>query len=490
MNSQKFYFFKKILSSFLIFTFILSSTFLAIPAKKADAQWVVHDPLQSIINAVTAGATPVSAGSNVISSTNSVVNILKEYVLKPIAWAIAQQMLQSITTQTVKWINSGFNGNPAYITNPDQFFLNVGDSAVTQALGKNGGLLNKICTPFQPQIRLALVQQYINENQLGSCSLGQVVKNYDAWTQNFENGGWNSWFAVTQNTQNNPYGAYLAAQNELQQNIYTKQNQKTQQLNWGQGFLSYQKCTKRSAPSAPTNNGNVTAQYDEDGNIVGVTGNAAGGIGADGLPTRDNSGIATSMVAGYGNGADAFDAEGKLGGNCDQAETVTPGSVIKDSLGKSLGASVDKLNLINDINQIASALLQQAFKAVVGSATSGLRGLTSSSSGNSVSPIDQLLKDSQAQTNKDIQNAPNGLPSSVQDVIDTNSGTTPLTPTIDENALANQIKKTADTITTDSNKNLPPDDKGLLAPDTKSATTTKITSVQGYIPQTLICLVE
>src|SRR3990167_52156 len=56
----------------------------------------------------------------------------KEYGLDSIATIVAKNIIKKLTAQTVNWINSGFKGNPAYVTNPGQFFLDIGDNEASR----------------------------------------------------------------------------------------------------------------------------------------------------------------------------------------------------------------------------------------------------------------------------------------------------------------------------------------------------------------------
>lgn len=333
--------FKKILSSFFAIFFIFSAIFFTVPAKEARAQWLVFDASNTIQNTITA--------------VSQVAGHLKEFGLDNIAWAISKQILQQLTAQTVNWINTGFKGNPAYITNPSQFFMNVGDNTVIDALGKNGGILNQLCTPFKAQIRLALVSNYLQQNKIGQCSISTAIRNYDAFTQDFSQGGWEGWFSMTQNLQNNPYGSYLAAQDQLSLEVSNQSSKYKEQLSWGKGFLSYEKCPKNVPYGPPIQ---TIRPVDDQGNPI---------ENAD--PLLSVPAVQPAHTSG--------------------CETVTPGSVIQDELGKALGSGVDKLEVADELNEIFAALLNQAFKAAVGGIAGGLRG-ASNSSGGSQSLVSQL----------------------------------------------------------------------------------------------------
>jgi hypothetical protein len=259
----------------------------------------------------------------------------KDYGLDSIAHIVAQQAIQKLTAQTVNWINSGFKGNPAYITDPGQFFLDIADQEASRFLSNSN--MNALCAPFRAEVRLALTKSYLAERspQNFSCTLTKVKENFEQFTEDFSQGGWDSWFEVTQNSQNNPYGAYLEAKNSLSTVIGTRQAKYVDQLSWGQGFLSYEVCDGTKAHN------NVTGE-DE----------------------------------------------------CSHTKTVTPGSVINDQLKQHLGTGVSSLVQADEINEIVSALFGQLINKVMGSV--GLLGASEPGSGSGGSSLtDDFLDESE-----------------------------------------------------------------------------------------------
>lgn len=158
-----------------------------------------------------------------------------------IAIAIARLALEQILQATTDWVRNGFEGNPAYATDPEQFFTDIADNIAGEFIA--GSDLGFLCSPFQTRIRLALQRSYTQRRQF-RCSLTDVVTNIDAFYNDFSQGGWDAWFVMTQNDINNPYGAYLQAQIELDSRIAKAVGLQSQQLNWNSGFLSWSECIK------------------------------------------------------------------------------------------------------------------------------------------------------------------------------------------------------------------------------------------------------
>lgn len=287
---------------------------------------VVVDPTNLVQNTVSAVANPITA-------TMTTLEKVKHYVLDPLAWAVAKRMINRLTVQTVNWINSGFQGNPAYLTEPGQFFLNVGDDVASKFLSETS--LSQLCTPFKAEVRLALLKNYLStdSSENYSCRLDILKNNYDQFTQDFSVGGWDGWFEVTQNSQNNPYGVYIDTQNQLAKKIGESVQKYQKQLDYGDGFFSFEVC-----PQGQT----VTQQQIDDGLAMG-----------------------DPNYVGW-----------KAGDCWVKKETSTPGKVIEQQLEGQLGSGIRQLELADSFNEIVSALVTQLVGKITagGGNGGGLRG--------------------------------------------------------------------------------------------------------------------
>ncbi len=281
-------------------------------------------------------------------------NTTKEYGLDSVAYMVAKTVTRKLTQKTVNWINNGFKGNPGYLTDPEQFFLNVGDDLASQFLSQAG--VNKLCSPFKAQVRLALAKNYINDDNNYSCTLSILQNNYNAFTQDFTQGGWQGWFEITQNQQNNPYGAYLAAKNELSMQVGTEVNSKQKEIELGSGFLSYKRCPR----------GAITI---------------------------------TDPVT-------------LIPGCSVKEETVTPGTVISDQIKETLGTKWGELVSADEFNEIITALVSQLIEQVAGNA-SGLLGASERTTRNNgtqaPSLVDQIAAEAQPIVNYQISATPGSI---------------------------------------------------------------------------------
>lgn len=274
---------------------------------------IVYDPTNWIQNALSAARELIS--NALLSSLQ-----IKEYVLDGIAFAIINMMIQQMSNDIISWINSGFQGDPAFVRNFDSFLTGIGDRAVGEFIGGTE-LGQYLCSPFRIQIQYALELQYTATRNFGapsnSCTLSGIEQNIQNFMNgNFIAGSWSDWFRITQNPQYNAHGAMLMAQEKLSMNMANAKSQQTNQLGWGDGMMSAQEC--------------VQTIYNNDGTT-----------------------------------------------ECLEYRTVTPGTAIEDSLNEALAAPGQRIQVADEINEIFAALFNQLVTQAF-SGVGGLLGLTGS----------------------------------------------------------------------------------------------------------------
>ena len=361
---------------------IIATIFLVaemVSAPLAHAQ-VVTDILTEVESAFSAVATTYSQVSDAYMQ-------IKVTVLDPLAWTLAKQLLQSITSSVVNWINSGFKGNPAFISNPQGFFLDVADQA-TGGFIANSGPLSSLCSPFNLDIRLNLALQNTQKpQQRYACTLSTIINNVKnshvgisgTVTQNgqtiagggvnasinggasingfmngdFSQGGWPAFISMTTEPQNNYMGATLTAQADLQTQISSRQASIKADVSAGGGFMSYQKCDVL---------GTVTNDMDADQ--------------ADAIAGNDPN--VTTVV----------NSDGSI--TYQICHTETPGSTISAALNKQLGSGSDSLVQASMFDEILSAAFNQLLKTVL---TGGLKSSSQPGSGGTASVMSTLSTD-------------------------------------------------------------------------------------------------
>ncbi|HEY4528264.1 MAG TPA: hypothetical protein VJJ48_00350 [Candidatus Paceibacterota bacterium] len=283
--------FKKFITLCLITSFITPLFFLPHQAKKAEAF--------------------LGFGDLVLDIKQWVDKISDSY-----AMIIVQPIIDRIVASTVKWAQSGFEGNPAYVTNPKQYFTDIADGVAGEFI--LGTDLAYLCSPFQANIKLSLTQQYYEPTPF-QCTLTDIVGNIDDFYGDFSKGGWDAWFSMTQVPTNNPYDAYLKAKIELDSRIASAAGAQKNELDWNQGFLSWSDCLQKNPPAF--------VPGEDDGTEYGS------------VPKPNPHHV-----------------PGKAEGECiRRGQTQTPGSTIKDQLDKVLPTGLEKLVKVEHIDQLVSA---------------------------------------------------------------------------------------------------------------------------------------
>ena len=191
-----------------------------------------------------------------------------------IAYCIVNSIIQYVANSTIAWAKSGFNGNPAFIQNPEGFFQTIADQQANQfisgiAYGPN------ICSNFRSDLGVALSQSYgaqantTTGAQLQlSCSMagggngisyggsavgvvpapgnGPQVGGVSSGGSSGPSGFWSGWNATRLN-ENNLAGAFIQATNMMSTQIQKKVNTTQTEVNNNGGWLNFKKCTDNAA---------------------------------------------------------------------------------------------------------------------------------------------------------------------------------------------------------------------------------------------------
>lgn len=310
---------------------ILVAMFIAGTPQKTHALGaeIVYDPTNFVVNSLTSSATSLlSEAYNVKEGIGG-----SGLGLDTIGWTLGKVAIQTMTKSVVNWINSGFNGSPAFATDLSNRLLQVADEAAGSFITT---LLNDplLRSPFQSRVAQTVAGFYYlatSENafaQRNRYTLHEITP-YDVEFLNgdFAKGGFEAWFWALSGPQNNPYGAQMLAEQELARQISEAVGVQITELDWGNGFLSWRECEDKSGTSTEVN--------------LGTPPPASGGK------------------------------------NCGPIET--PGSVIQSQINQTLGLTGDQLVSADEINEVVSALMSQLVTQVLGG--TGLSGVSSVSSG-------------------------------------------------------------------------------------------------------------
>ncbi|MDD2935437.1 MAG: hypothetical protein PHX25_03105 [Candidatus Pacebacteria bacterium] len=289
--------FTKIITLFLIIIIVFVSVF-SLKTQKTEA---------------LGAELVIEVGANLFSNMESMI---KEIGLDSIAWYAKDIIVRQLVTSTVNWINSGFEGSPAYITDFEGFLTDVGDDITGQIINETG--LNFLCDPFALDIRLALENDFMERDNL-DCKLSDVVDNIGGSIDDIsntmgENWDWDAWISITQNSSNNPFSSYIDTSIRIQNTIFEKEQQQSAQIQWADGYISIPFCE--------------TQEVEENGTIH------------------------------YNK----------------QCQIKTPGKLISESLNEQLSWGGQELISADEIDEIVSALLAQLLNQIL-TGDGGLRGV-------------------------------------------------------------------------------------------------------------------
>ncbi|MGM0628923.1 MAG: hypothetical protein ACQESA_00670, partial [Patescibacteria group bacterium] len=167
----------------------------------------------------------------------------KEYVEDEVAWFFVKEIINStIVDEMLSWVKSSFNGEPAFIKDPGNFFSSMGEGVFDKIISEN---FEDLCDDFGGEngaVAEAIKHKYVESKDMEqsySCTLEDVIDNYDDFVSgNFYQGGWDGFFALSQNSKNNPYGAYLKADIDMQNEVIRNAELAKQELEWGSGLFS------------------------------------------------------------------------------------------------------------------------------------------------------------------------------------------------------------------------------------------------------------
>ena len=307
---------------------------------KAEAAVAPAGVLVSDIPAQATGL--ITSIKSTITSFTTVQDFLNNSILRKLAVTMMRAIIKQMSSDIITWINSGFEGSPAFATNPGGLFLDIADETIGQFI--EGSELGFLCSPFRLDIRIALAQSFQPYRRRAGCTLTGIGNNVTGFIEGNNSGGWDNWLARTTQPQNNPYTSFLMAQNEVAIRIAGRKEIKLAQLNWGNGFLSWDKCT-----DIPT---------EGDANFVGPLAPGQGDQSAGVLGSQEQGPLAPGQVR-----------------RKQACETMTPGKVIQDQLSHTLGTDLRQLELADEIDKIIGALVTQAAKQALG----GVGGLLGAS---------------------------------------------------------------------------------------------------------------
>jgi len=208
---------KKVLSILFTTIFVFSSLTTVLP-KQVEAQFV---PVGDIINLEFHSW-----------------DFLKENALDAVVFAAAKAATQQLVGNMIDWVSSGFEGEPAFVTNESAFVGNIHDIIIVELLvEETADIYNE--APFRNYLISAIADDYSSSYKDSGYNLDKLLSDDNAFLGgDFLIGGWDGWYAMTQNPDNNYYGARLKTQKELARRQSVAQENIQKELDRGDGFFS------------------------------------------------------------------------------------------------------------------------------------------------------------------------------------------------------------------------------------------------------------
>lgn len=299
---------KKGIVSFLVLLLLCAPITYKGETQKADA----------FLGALTGGGNLVSDIGNTLQNTLQTLStqalLQKELVLDGMAFNIAQKALQEMTGDIIKWLNSGMDGKPAFVTDVLAYLQEASDKSAADFI--YGDQLSTACKPFAVDVRTALAENYAKDNYGGlketaRCSVDESKVNLGSFNNgDFSAGGWSTWFEVVLNPQDTQAGYDITAKIGLGQAVSQSKYAAEKEADWGQGVLSKKTCTS------------------------------------------------------VGSGASAKN----------KCIITTPGSIMHDLASKALGTGIDSLLRVHEMNEVIGTLYGNLAKEAI-TGVNGLLGL-------------------------------------------------------------------------------------------------------------------
>lgn len=242
---------KKIAQCILTITLVLFALYAPIAGthtvKQAHAQgFLVYD----VQNTLT----------NTLQTLSAAALEQKELVLDPMFFEIAKKALQQMTNDIIKWVNSGFDGDPVFVTDLLGYLEEIADGVAGNFI--YGDELSSLCTPFQLDVRTALAKQYVEEKPEGfkekvACTLDEYGDEEAFLSGTFTAGGWSMWIEAVLNPEQTAIGAMFEADNEMRERIAAKQFAEIKDIDHGRGFRSLKNCDPETGACTITTPGSI-----------------------------------------------------------------------------------------------------------------------------------------------------------------------------------------------------------------------------------------
>ncbi len=220
----------------------------------------------------------------------------KELVIDGMFFDMAQKALQQMTGDIITWLNSGLNGDPAFVTDVLGNLQDVSDQAAADFIYSQD--LSTICPHAQTDVRQALANTYATANygqykEKVTCPL-DGGKAEEFFAGDFYAGGWAAWFEIMLNPEKTPIGATIAGEAELARLTEAERYAKNKEWDWGRGVESKKACSTVGSGASATQKCLITTP----GAIMQDLASKALGTGIDSLLNADEANEVIGLLFG------------------------------------------------------------------------------------------------------------------------------------------------------------------------------------------------
>ncbi len=273
---------------------------------------------------------------------------LKENAFKVAFNDFKKRLLDSLVDDTLQWIKNGFKDGPGFYQDFGQALKNAGNAAVGD-VAKDLGLA-QFCSPFQKQFAESLTT--ISDpltvptfSEQVSCTLTDIVGNVKDFGQDFKQGGWKGYLELAK-PQNNSLGQMMLVLNEINQRKAEEERKKELELIAYQGYKPTTECV-------------LWDVFNQRGDRVARS---------VGKAEKDR----------YDGSLYTF--------TCVKEDITTPGSSVGAIADAALTADFRYAINAGDLTPYFGAILDTAFRRLIGGKDKGLAGIEKSRSSQGLKP--------------------------------------------------------------------------------------------------------
>ena len=209
-------------------------------------------------NGVCAGDRVQRDTNRIVDNTNDMTRDMHYRATEGdrLAFEQSQRALRGVVDNMVDFVNTGMDGDPAFVQNLPQFLQGRVDQRVQNFIDQLGSRMD---TPFLADIQNAL-QSVHTRNMRGE------IPGYNASRVNiesflggdFEQGGWEGFAQVISDpSANTPLGAQLTAEGAMSRFAQGVREEELTKLDWGDGFRSLEQCDANGQNCQITTPGSV-----------------------------------------------------------------------------------------------------------------------------------------------------------------------------------------------------------------------------------------